>query len=83
MPSILLAAAVAALAAPASDLEAAVAEWQRRRDRIVGECEGLPLMSAEGGWSLLLDVAELGWDSATASRRLMEQGRIAATAMVN
>ena len=28
-------------------------------------------------------MAALGWDSATASRRLMEQGRIAATAMVN
>ena len=77
------AAAVAALAAPAADLVAAVAEWQRRRDVIVGECEGLPLLRAEGGWSLLLDVAALGWDSATASRRLMEQGRIAATAMVN
>ena len=77
------AAAAAALAAPAADLEAAVAEWQRRRDVIVGECEGLPLLRAEGGWSLLLDVAALGWDSATASRRLMEQGRIAATAMVN
>ena len=32
------AAAAAALAAPAADLEAAVAEWQRRRDVIVGEC---------------------------------------------
>ena len=77
------AAATAALVAPATDLEAAVAEWQRRRDLIVAECEGLPLVKAGGGWSLLLDVAALGWDSATASQRLMERGRIAATAMVN
>jgi aspartate/methionine/tyrosine aminotransferase len=77
------AAAAAALAAPAADLEAAVAEWERRRDVIVRESEGLPIVRAEGGWSLLLDVAALGCDSVTASRRLMEQGGIAATAMVN
>jgi aspartate/methionine/tyrosine aminotransferase len=77
------AAAAAALAAPEGDLEAAVAEWQRRRDVIATECSGLPIVKANGGWSLLLDVAALGWDSATASQRLMEHGHIAATAMVN
>ena len=35
------------------------------------------------GWSVLLDVAELGLDSAAASRRLLERARIAATPMVN
>ena len=41
------------------------------------------MVRAAGGWSLLLDVAALGWDSATASSRLLEHGRIAATPMVN
>jgi aspartate/methionine/tyrosine aminotransferase len=35
-----------------------------------------------GGWSLLLDVAELGLDPHDASRLLLEESAIAATAMV-
>ncbi len=76
--------AAAALGAPDSDLEAAVAEWQRRRDLIVEELhgEGLEgLIAAAGGWSMLLDVGALGFDSFTASRRLLERGKIAATPM--
>ena len=36
-----------------------------------------------GGWSLLLNVSQLGFDSTTASRRLLQLGEIAATPMVN
>jgi aspartate/methionine/tyrosine aminotransferase len=36
-----------------------------------------------GGWSLLMDVSQLGFDGPTASRRLLERGKIAATPMVN
>jgi aspartate/methionine/tyrosine aminotransferase len=36
-----------------------------------------------GGWSLLLDVSPLGLDGVTASKRLLELGKIAATAMIN
>jgi aspartate/methionine/tyrosine aminotransferase len=39
-------------------------------------------VSPGGGWSLLLDVAELGFDAPTASRLLLEESAIAATAMV-
>jgi len=74
-------AAAAALRAPEGDLAAAVAEWQRRRDVIVEELRGEPLISAAGGWSMLLDVGARGLDSFTASSRLLERGRIAATAM--
>ena len=77
------AAAAAALTAPDADLHAAVTEWQRRRDLIIGELEGFRVIHPAGGWSLLVDVATLGHDSATASRRLMDLGRIAATPMVN
>lgn len=77
------AAATAALTMPDDGLAAAVAEWERRRDLIAEEFAGLPLIPAHGGWSVLLDVAALGLDSATASRRLLERARVAATPMVN
>jgi aspartate/methionine/tyrosine aminotransferase len=77
------AAAAAALAAADDGLAAAVGEWQRRRDLMMRELADLAVMPAHGGWSLLVDVAPLGLDSASASRRLMERARIAATPMVN
>ncbi|MCI0462309.1 MAG: pyridoxal phosphate-dependent aminotransferase [Gemmataceae bacterium] len=74
-------AAAAALRAPDNELAAAVAEWQQRRDVIVEELRGEPLIPAAGGWSMLLDVGARGFDSFTASDRLLERGRIAATPM--
>jgi aspartate/methionine/tyrosine aminotransferase len=74
-------AAAAALATGEDGLADAVAEWERRRDRVVAELAGLPLTPAAGGWSMLLDVAALGLDSFTASERLLAGGRIAATPM--
>ena len=41
------------------------------------------LIPPHGGWSLLIDVNTLGMDGAIASKRLLERGNIAATAMVN
>jgi aspartate/methionine/tyrosine aminotransferase len=61
----------------------AAAEWERRRDVILHELQGLPVIPPHGGWSMLLDVAALGFDSASASRRLFQQGKVAATPMVN
>ncbi|HEU5041406.1 MAG TPA: pyridoxal phosphate-dependent aminotransferase [Gemmatimonadales bacterium] len=80
-PGIAQAGAAAALRSPAADLAAAVAEWERRRDAVVGQMAGLPVRTAAGGWSLMLDVAELGLDSFTGSARLLERGRVAATPM--
>src|SRR5262245_12099415 len=68
-------------AAPEADLAEAVAEWQRRRDAVVAELRGLPLTPAAGGWSMLLDVGVLGFDSCTASERLLARGKVAATPM--
>jgi aspartate/methionine/tyrosine aminotransferase len=76
------AGALAALTAEdGGGVEQAVAEWQRRRDAVVAELDGLPVVPAAGGWSLLLDVGELGHDSETASDLLLERGRVAATPM--
>jgi aspartate/methionine/tyrosine aminotransferase len=77
------AAGAAALTTPDDGIAAALAEWQRRRDLIMRELDGLAVIPAHGGWSLLLDAAPLGLDGATASRRLMDRARIAATPMVN
>jgi aspartate/methionine/tyrosine aminotransferase len=77
-------AAAVALEAPAEDVAVATAEWQRRRDLILAELEGVvPAVKPHGGWSLLLDCGALGLSGAEASRRLMGKSRIAATAMVN
>jgi len=69
-----------ALAVPDEDLQAANAEWQRRRDETLRQLDGLPVVRPAGAWSLLLDVASLGLDCADASRRLLEQ-KVAATPM--
>lgn len=73
--------AAAALETPDSDLIDAVAVWRQRRDAIVEEFAGEALVPAAGGWSMLLDVGALGFDSFTASDRLLQRGKIAATPM--
>jgi N-succinyldiaminopimelate aminotransferase len=72
-----------ALTAPGVGVAESTAEWQRRRNVLMREFDGLPVIPANGGWSLLMDVSKLGFDSATASRRLMDVGGIAATPMIN
>ena len=75
------AAATVALQAPDADIAAASAEWQNRRDTILKELEGFPIVKPQGGWSMLLDVSGFGLTGAQASQRLLEKGKIAATAM--
>ena len=75
------AAATVALHTPDSDIALASAEWQSRRDLIVQELDGLPIVKPQGGWSMLMDVSGFGRTGAEASQRLLEKGKIAATAM--
>lgn len=75
------AAATVALQAPDADIAAASAEWQSRRDTILKELEGFPIVKPQGGWSMLLDVSGFGLTGTQASQRLLEKGKIAATAM--
>jgi aspartate/methionine/tyrosine aminotransferase len=74
-------AAVEALRAPAADVEAAVAEWQRRRDVVVEQLAAYDAIPAAGGWSLLVDVSARGFTAREAASRLLERGRVAATPM--
>lgn len=71
----------AALGAGEDDFERCRAEWERRRDAVCSALSFYRMIPAAGGWSQLLDVAGLGHDSFTASRLLLERGRVAATPM--
>jgi aspartate/methionine/tyrosine aminotransferase len=64
-------------------IQPCVQEWQRRRDVLLDELRDFAVIPPHGGWSLLLDVSPLGLDGVTASKRLLESGKIAATAMIN
>ena len=75
------AAAVAALRGDQGHVGQCVEELQRRRDCILDVLPGWPLIRPAGGWSLLLDVATLGFTPEEASRLLLEQSSIAATGM--
>jgi aspartate/methionine/tyrosine aminotransferase len=74
------AGAVAALRSDPQDFHEAVAEFERRRDAVVEELDGLPVVAASGGWALLLDTEAMGISPLDASARLLEQ-KIAATPM--
>jgi len=70
----------AALTAADDGLAAANAEWQRRRDEMLRQLDGLPVVRPDGAWSMLLDAAALGLDAAELSARLLEQ-KVAVTPM--
>jgi aspartate/methionine/tyrosine aminotransferase len=59
-----------------------VAELERRRNTMLEGLPDWPFVRPGGGWSLLLDVAALGFEAHEASRLLLEESSIAATAMV-
>jgi aspartate/methionine/tyrosine aminotransferase len=73
--------ALAALQSSHEDFAACVAEWQRRRDVVNDELRDMPIISAAGGWSQLLDVGAMGYRSFEASDLLLKRGKIAATPM--
>jgi len=58
-----------------------VIELERRRDTMLEGLSGWPFVKPAGGWSLLLDVASLGFEPEEASQLLLEESQIAATGM--
>lgn len=74
-------AVAVALEAGDADVAAATGELERRRDVLLQELAGLPVVPPGGGWSLLLDAAALGHGAETASRMLFTEAGIAATPM--
>lgn len=80
---IAMGAVAAAIESHDDGIAASTAELQRRRDHILRELSDYRVIPPHGGWSLLLDVSPLGMDGTTASARLLEHGKIAATPMIN
>jgi aspartate/methionine/tyrosine aminotransferase len=72
--------AAAALRLGDDDVRAAVAEWERRHDELVRQCDDLPLVPAHGGWSALFDAQACGLSPTQLSDRLLE-AKVAATPM--
>ena len=80
---IAMGAAAAAIKDPNDGIEASVEEWKRRRDVAVEELKDFDVIPPDGGWSFLVDVSPLDMDAPTASKRLLDKGKIAATPMDN
>ena len=74
-------AATAVLRGDQGHVAACVAELEHRRDTMLSGLPGWPLVSAAGGWSMLLDVASLGFEPEEASQTLLVDAQIAATGM--
>jgi aspartate/methionine/tyrosine aminotransferase len=80
--SIARAAATAVLRGDQSHVDECVAELERRRNVMLDGLADWPFVRPGGGWSMLLDVAALGFGAPEASRLLLDEASIAATAMV-
>jgi aspartate/methionine/tyrosine aminotransferase len=74
-------AASAALRGDQAHVQECVDELERRRDLLLTALPDWPFVRPAGGWSLLLEVASLGFEPAEASRLLLEDSAIAATGM--
>ena len=80
---IAMGAAAAAIKDPNDGIKTSVEEWKRRRDVAVEELKDFDVIPPDGGWSFLVDVSPLDMDAPTASKRLLDKGKIAATPMDN
>jgi N-succinyldiaminopimelate aminotransferase len=74
-------AGTAVLRGDQGHVQECVDELERRRDLLLEGLPGWPFVRPAGGWSMLLDVASLGFEPAEASRLLLEESAIAATGM--
>jgi len=71
----------AALTTKDDGLREAIRTWQARRDLLMQELSGLPIMLSHGGWSMLIDVQKLGLEASKAAELLLTRGKIASTPM--
>ncbi len=63
-------------------LKAALEIWEQRRNVLLQELEGLPVIPPHGGWSLLLDAEAMGMSSQDAADKLLKEAKIATTPMI-
>jgi N-succinyldiaminopimelate aminotransferase len=74
-------AATAVLRGDQGHVAECVAELERRRDTMLEGLPGWPFVKPAGGWSMLLDVAQLGFEPEEVSQILLNDAQIAATGM--
>lgn len=77
-----MAGVAAGLDADDDGLKEAISIWEERRNTLLEELEGLPVIPPHGGWSLLLDASALGMTSQEMTERLFKEAKIATTPMV-
>ncbi len=65
----------------ADDVKQAVSIWERRRNVLLEELKGLPVIPPHGGWSMLLNTRKLGLCPKIAAEKLLKEAKIAATPM--
>jgi N-succinyldiaminopimelate aminotransferase len=73
--------AAIALQTPDYEIALVTEEWQRRRDTILEELQGFAVVKPQGGWSMLMDASSFGLSGAELSKRMLDKGQVAATAM--
>lgn len=77
-----MAGVAAGLNSADNGLDEALEIWEQRRDILLQELEGLPVIPPHGGWSLLLDAHALGMTSQEVTEKLFNEARIATIPMV-
>jgi aspartate/methionine/tyrosine aminotransferase len=77
-----MAGVAAALSVVDDGLNAALAIWEERRNILLHELDGLPVIPPHGGWSFLLDAEALGMTSQALSDKLFFEAKIATTPMI-
>lgn len=76
-----MAGVAAGLNASDDGLKAALDIWEQRRNVLLQELDGLPVIPPHGGWSLLLDTEAMGIPSKIAAEKLLKEAKIATTPM--
>jgi N-succinyldiaminopimelate aminotransferase len=77
-----MAGVAAGLNAPDDGLKEAVRVWEERRNTLLHELDGLPVIPPHGGWSMLLDAEALGMTAPALTEKLFKEAKIATTPMV-
>lgn len=76
-----MAGVAAALNSADGTFERALKIWEERRDILMEEFKGLPVIPPDGGWSFLLDAEALGISPKALSEKLLQEVKVAATPM--
>ncbi len=77
-----MAGVAAGLNAQDDGLTDALTIWEERRNVLLKELDGLPVIPPQGGWSLLVDASVLKMTAQEMTERLFKEAKIATTPMV-